>query len=103
MLTIDSRYGSRDCSGVTRRDFLRVGALGLGGLTLPGLLANKAQANETGINYIRDKAVVLLYLSGGASHIETFNPNMDAPAPYHSLTGQVRTSLTGEYFGGTFR
>ena len=32
-------------------------------------------------NYVKDKAVVFVFLAGGASHIETFNPNMDAPAP----------------------
>jgi hypothetical protein len=51
---------------------------------------------------IRDRAVVLLFLSGGASHIETFNPNMDAPSPYRSLTGGIQTSLPGVTFGGTF-
>ena len=104
MLTIHSGRAPRDCSGVSRRDFLRVGALGMAaGLTLPRLLSTRALASQTGaVDYVRDKAVVLLYLSGGASHIETFNPNMDAPAPYHSLTGEVRTSLPGVAFGGTF-
>jgi uncharacterized protein (DUF1501 family) len=83
-----------------RRDFLRAGALGLGGLTLPWLLERRALAQEQ--DAVRDRAVVLLFLSGGASHIETFNPNMDAPAPYHSVTGQVQTSLPGVAFGGTF-
>jgi hypothetical protein len=109
MLTVDSRAGCRDCSGVNRRDFLRVGALGLAGLTLPNLFAAKAMAAETAAgsahalpDFVRDKAVVPLYLSGGASHIETFNPNFDAPAPYRSLTGEVKTSLPGVSFGGTF-
>ncbi len=102
MLTVTTPSGSRDCSGVSRRDFVRVGALGMSGLTLPGLLAAKARAGSSDTDYVRDKAVVLLYLSGGASHIETFNPNMDAPAPYHSLTGEVKTTLPGVTFGGNF-
>ncbi len=102
MLTLQTTDDIRDCEGVSRRDFIRAGAIGLGGLTLPAFLQAKAQAVAGGKHYVRDKAVVMLYLSGGASHIETFNPNMDAPAPYHSMTGEVRTSLPGVTFGGTF-
>lgn len=92
--------GLLDCSGLSRRDFLRVGTLGLGGLSLPWLLAQKAQA-ESG-SFLRNKSIVYLFLSGGASHIETFNPNMDAPSPYCSVTGDVQTSVPGVAFGGTF-
>jgi len=88
--------------GLARRDFLRVGALGLGGLTLPGWLAARAHAAERGADWVRDRAVVFVYLSGGASHIETFNPNPDAPAPYRSLTGALATRVPGVSFGGTF-
>ena len=102
MLTLQTDSGCRDCSGVSRRDFLRVGALGLGGLSIADLIAGRALAASSGVDFIRDKAVVMLYLSGGASHIETFNPNMDAPSPYNSLTGEVATSLPGVTFGGTF-
>lgn len=84
----------------SRRDFLRVGALSLGGLTLANLLALKQAA--AGENYLRNKSVVLLYLSGGASHIETFDPKSDAPEGVRSLTGSVPTSLPGVHFGGTF-
>lgn len=101
MLTFFTDKSHADCQGVTRRDFLSAGTLGLGGLTLPWLFAHKAQAADEA-NYVRDKAVVLLFLSGGASHIETFNPNMSAPAPYHSLTGEVQTNVPGLNFGGTF-
>ena len=79
-----------------------VGSLGLSSLTLADLMANKAFAARAEADYVKDKAVVLLYMSGGASHIETFNPNMDAPSPYNSMTGEVKTSLPGVTFGGTF-
>ena len=103
MLKIDtSPTGSSACSGVSRRDFLRVGGLGLGGLALPDLFAAQSLAARSKVNFVKDKAVVLLYLSGGASHIETFNPNMDAPSPFNSVTGEVKTSLPGVSFGGTF-
>ena len=98
MLTLFSGPSTLGCDGYTRRDFLRAGALGLGSLTLPWLLQQRALAADAQ----RDRAVVLLFLSGGASHIETFNPNLDAPAPYCSITGEVQTSLPGVTFGGTF-
>jgi uncharacterized protein (DUF1501 family) len=103
VLTVNtSALGSRDCEGTSRRDFLRVGSLGLGSLTLSGLLANQTLAVRSKTDYVKDKAVVMLYMSGGASHIETFNPNMDAPSPYNSMTGEVSSSLSGVTFGGTF-
>lgn len=84
----------------SRRDFLRVGTLSLGGFTLAQLLALKAAAAKE--KYVRDKSVVLLYLSGGASHIETFDPKPDAAEGVRSLTGHMATSLPGVAFGGTF-
>ncbi|MDG2126002.1 MAG: hypothetical protein P8J87_20045, partial [Verrucomicrobiales bacterium] len=102
MLTVHSRTGDCDCSGVSRRDWLRAGVLGLGAMTLPEVLMHRALAAEGGVDYLRHKSVVLLYLSGGASHIETFNPNMGARAPYCSLTGEVKTSVPGLTFGGSF-
>ncbi|MCH8045042.1 MAG: DUF1501 domain-containing protein [Planctomycetes bacterium] len=102
MLTIYSGRGRRDCEGLSRRDFIQAGTLGLGGLSLPGLLHVKAQAAAAGADFVRDKAVVMIFLGGGASHIETFNPNMDAPAPYYSVTGEVKTTIPGVTFGGTF-
>src|SRR5688572_11374736 len=101
MLTIRTS-SSRDCSGLTRRDFVRAGVLGLGGLSLAHLLAVKAAAKSAGKPYVRDRSIVLLFCGGGASHIETFNPNMDAPAPYASVNGEVKTSIPGMTLGGNF-
>jgi hypothetical protein len=104
MLTVFSRCIDRKfcVAGATRRDFLRVGTLGLGSLTLPDLLATRASAAASGQSYVKDKAVVLLYLSGGASHIETFDPKMTAPDGTRSVTGETKTHIPGVTFGGTF-
>jgi len=102
MLTVTSSGSDRDCSGLSRRDFLRVGAIGLGGLALPDWLRLRATGAARGVDFVRDKSVVLLFLGGGASHIETFNPNMQSPAPYSSVTGELSTTLPGVTFGGTF-
>jgi uncharacterized protein (DUF1501 family) len=102
MLTVYSRSGGRNCDGLSRRDLLRAGVLGLGGLTLPWLLRTRTLAAAGNPGFVRDKAVVLVFLTGGASHIETFNPNMDAPEPHRSVTGAVRTTVPGITLGGTF-
>ncbi|MFM7113449.1 MAG: DUF1501 domain-containing protein, partial [Planctomycetota bacterium] len=78
--------------GFSRRSFLRVGSLGLGGLSLPQLLAAKA-ASGPGSSVLRDKAVVFLFMHGGPSQIETFDPKMSAPAGIRSVTGEVQTTL----------
>ena len=102
MLTITSNNKSKSCAGVSRRDFLQIGTLGIGGFTLAQLLQMRALASTTGQSHIHDKAVVLLFLSGGASHIETFDPKMAAPEGTRSTTGAVQTSMPGVQFGGTF-
>ncbi len=102
MLTVSGRHADRTCQGVNRREFLRIGSLGmLGGLTLPQLLQSKAQAAAAG-KMVKDKSVVFLFLSGGPSHIEFFDPKMDAPAEVRSITGEVQTKLPGITFGGSF-
>lgn len=85
---------------VGRREFLRVGGLGLGGLTLADLIAAKAGAASG--NALRDKSVIFLFMHGGPSQTETFDPKMTAPTGIRSATGEVQTSLPGVTFGGTF-
>jgi hypothetical protein len=97
---LSSRTGTT-CDGSTRRDFLKVGALGLGGLLLPDLLRARAAAAAAG-RPTRSTAVVWLWLGGGPSHIETFDPKMSAPAEYRSVVGAVKTNLPGVEFGGVF-
>src|SRR5689334_9555805 len=103
MLTLKTGGGRRDCGGVRRRDLLRIGSLALGGLALPALLSARTHAADAGIGAaLKDRAVVLLFLAGGASHIETFDPRMDAPEGVRSVTGEVATTIPGVTFGGTF-
>jgi hypothetical protein len=96
MLTICDR--SR---GFGRRDFLKIGGLTLGGLSLPGLLAARAQAAAAG-RPVTDKSVIFLFMHGGPSQVETFDPKMTAPTGIHSATGEVGTTIPGVTFGGTF-
>jgi hypothetical protein len=101
MLTINRHRQHRDCDGQTRRDFLKVGSMGAGALTLPALLAARAQAAQAG-QAVKDTSVVWLWLSGGPTHVETFDPKMSAPVEYRSTTGEVKTNIPGLTLGGTF-
>jgi hypothetical protein len=102
MLTLLDNGYDRTCQGVSRREFLTIGSLGLlGGLTLPGLLQARSRASAAG-QLVKDKSVVLLFLQGGPSHIEFFDPKMSAPEDVRSMTGEVQTRLPGITFGGTF-
>src|ERR1700739_3078340 len=84
-----SRNGTT-CDGSTRRDFLKVGALGLGGLMLPDLLRARAAEKAVG-KPTKNASVVWLWLGGGPTQIETFDPKMSAPAEFPSVFGSVKT------------
>ena len=92
----------RDRNSPDRRGFLRIGGLGLGGLTLPQLLGWKAAAAQAGLPVV-DKSVGFLFMHGGPPQQETFDPKMDAPSEIRSATGEVKTTLPGVTFGGTLR
>ena len=83
-----------------RRSFLRVGTLGMGGslFSLPEFLAAKSLAPQM----VKDRSVVFLFMHGGPSQTETFDPKMDQPAGIRSATGEIPTSLPGVTFGATF-
>src|SRR5271156_3850300 len=102
MFTLLDRRPDRNCQGFGRREFLKIGSLGLlAGMTLPRLLQARAQAAASG-RVVKDKSVVLLFLQGGPSHIEFFDPKMTAPAEIRSITGEVQTRLPGVTFGAPF-
>jgi hypothetical protein len=84
-----------------RREFLRIGGLGLGGLTLGDMVALQAAAGK-GHPALKDKSVIFLFMHGGPSQFETFDPKMDAPSEIRSVTGEIKTTLPGVTFGATF-
>src|SRR5215831_1563777 len=91
-----SRQGS-NCDGSTRRDFLKVGALGTTGLLLPDLLRARAAGKDA-----KDTCVIWLFLSGGPTQFETFDPKPGNPLPYRSTVGSVQTNVPGTHIGGLF-
>jgi hypothetical protein len=64
-------------------------------------MAERARAVESG-QTAKDTSVVWLWLGGGPTHVETFDPKMTAPSEYRSVTGEVATPLAGVTIGGTF-
>jgi hypothetical protein len=90
MLTI---YGERTrfCDGVSRRNFLKIGALGLGGLALPQLLQAESQSGVR----LGHKAVIMIFLPGGPSHQDIFDLKMDAPREIRGEFKPIKTKVPG--------
>lgn len=86
----------QQCSGPSRRAFLKVGVLGGLGLTLGDYLQLQAEAAPAGPPA---QSAIFIYLGGGLSHIDSFDPKPYAPIEYRGELGSVKTN-TGEYFGG---
>jgi len=91
MLTFSGNPSAAFCDGIRRRDFLRLGALGVGGLTLADLLRSEAKADESH----RPKSIIYVVLNGGPSHIDMYDLKPDAPAEYRGPFRPIATSLTG--------
>jgi hypothetical protein len=97
------RSAEGGCSGflqmqqLHRREFLRVGGLSALGVSLPNVLAREAHAS----NYLgeappaRAKACILLFLSGGPSHLETFDPKPLANTDYRTIFPTISTNVPG--------
>ena len=90
MLDLVFGRSRKNCEGTSRRNFLRVGGLGLSSVSLGNLLQQKARAAEQGIR-TSDKSVIWLWLSGGPTHVETFDPKMTAPAARAMATDDAST------------
>lgn len=99
MLTV---WGSRPrlgCDGQLRRDFLKIGACGMGDLTLPALLQARTEAARNS-EESRDTSIIWLFLNGGPSQDETFDPKPENPLPFRSVVGAVQTNMPGTILGG---
>ena len=76
----------------SRRAFLRAGLAGFGALTLPGLLRLRASSAEP---RAERTAVIIVWLRGGCSHLDTYDPKPDAPAEYRGPFRPIATSVPG--------
>jgi hypothetical protein len=94
MLTIPGPR-HRYCNGLSRRSFLQIGGLALGGLTLPDLLRAEDRA-KTGRT---QRSVIMVYLSGGLAHQDTFDLKPKAPAEVRGEFKPIATSVPGVQIG----
>ena len=76
--------------GLHRREFLQIGALGLGGLTLADVLRLEAHGAAA-----TAKSVIMVYLPGGPSHIDMYDPKPDAPVEFRGEFGTIPTKVPG--------
>lgn len=87
----------QNCDGVNRRDFLSVGSVALGGLTLPHLLRAEARTAEAAPTAKRParRAVIQVWLAGGPSHIDMYDLKPNAPAEFRGEFQEIPTSIPG--------
>src|SRR5690349_4350981 len=80
---------------MSRRDVLQVGGLALGSLTLPGLLRSEASAKPASVSASRHKSVIMVWLRGAASHIDSWDMKPDAPPEIRGEFNPIATSVPG--------
>jgi len=93
MFTINAKP-TRLCDGISRREVLRIGSLGLAGLTLPDLLRS-ASANETSPRPARAKSCIVLFLFGGPAQHSTWDPKPLAPVEIRGELKPIKTTVPG--------
>jgi len=87
------------CQGISRRELLRAGGLGLLGLSLPDLLRSQAQANPGNkthsATFGKAKSCLIVFLNGGASHHDTFDMKPDAPVEIRGEFKPIASNVPG--------
>src|SRR5713101_782604 len=91
MLIIQHVRPTMNCQGMSRRTAIKAGFLGLAGLTLGDLLRLRAH----GAAEKNDKSVILIWLDGGPSQLETYDPKPNAPSDYRGPFGALATNVPG--------
>lgn len=100
MLVIPGRVG-RLCEGHTRREFIRIGSASVFGMTLPQIFSLQAQAAAEGKvrkgqkGFGQAKSVILLFLQGGPSHLDIWDPKPDAPSNVRGEFKPIKTKIPG--------
>ena len=108
MLVIPGSGGRNDCDGVTRRDLLRVGGSSVLGLSLGQVLSLQARAANAptpsdaltggGPGWNKAKSIIFIYLQGGPSHIDLWDPKDNVPDKVRSVFKPINTKIPGVNF-----
>jgi len=101
MLTILGRQPARQrgfCDGVSRRDFLTIGGMALGGITL----ADTLRAGSAAPSSSSHKAIINIYLPGGPPHLDMWDPKPEAPAEVRGEFAAIATNVPGIYVSEMF-
>src|SRR5262245_29940452 len=93
MLTFFNGPPRRNCDGVSRRSFLKVGALSMGGLALPEVLQLKAEGAVSPSG--RAKSVIMICLEGGPSHVDMYDLKPGAPAAIRREFRPIKPNVPG--------
>jgi hypothetical protein len=92
MLLLNDGISFRQCDGVSRRSFLQVGGLALGGISLPQILQAESTQQQPAK---RHKSVIMIYLTGGPPHQDMVDLKPDAPSDIRGEFHPIATSLPG--------
>jgi uncharacterized protein (DUF1501 family) len=95
MFDLSTGRTAMDCSGATRREFLRVGGLSALGLTLSNFFRLQSHAAETPTSRRKNVNCILLWMQGGPSHIDTLDPKPDAAVEIRGEFSTIPTRLPG--------
>src|SRR2546425_12407351 len=101
MLTIGD-VAARNCQGISRRELLQVGGLGILGVTLADRLRSeeastsvRQAAKQRSETQPSETACIFIYLEGGPSQLETFDPKPSAPSDVRGPYGTIATNVVG--------
>jgi hypothetical protein len=95
MLKVVSGSAARNCQGWTRRTAIKAGFLGIAGLTVADYRRLQAANSSSSSPSASAKSVILIWLDGGPSHIDSYDPKPDAPAEYRGPWSAAATSVPG--------
>ncbi len=95
MLDILGHAPASHCDGHSRRHFLKIGGLALGGMSLPQILQAQESSPVTRGKPLGHKAIIMIYLSGGPSHQDMYDLKMDAPSEIRGSFKPIATNVPG--------
>ena len=95
---VEERFGQQYCDGMSRRNWLQIGGLAMGGLSLPAILRAESTSqlsdNEPG-NRRRAKGIIMVLLPGGPSHMDMYDLKPEAPSEVRGEFHPIETRVPG--------